>query len=209
MPTAGKPISKRCGTMSSGARADAERVIALSTQHRLPHVACRGDCRLRLGARRLGDRETGLAERSETFATATALRRNEPAALSCRSCCAEPRPKQQDRMKPLSPVRSGTGESREDSDCWNDAESCIASRGEILLKCEPANTAPAEEAFLTAIAIAHNRRHGALSCARRWRSRTLSVDRPCRRHSRRAGTRARRLCADAGIPADRTSANAS
>ena len=33
-------------------------------------------------------------------------------------------------------------------------QSCIGSRGEILLKRDPANVASAEEAFLTAIAIA-------------------------------------------------------
>jgi predicted ATPase len=48
-------------------------------------------------------------------------------------------------------------------------------RGEILLKCDPANTAPAEEAFLTAIAIAQQQKarsfelRAALSLTRLWR----------------------------------------
>jgi predicted ATPase len=48
-------------------------------------------------------------------------------------------------------------------------------RGDILLKCEPANTASAEEAFLTAIAIAQQQKarsfelRAAMSLARLWR----------------------------------------
>jgi predicted ATPase len=48
-------------------------------------------------------------------------------------------------------------------------------RGEILLKRDPANTAPAEEAFLSAIAIARQQKarsfelRAALSLARLWR----------------------------------------
>ena len=38
---------------------------------------------------------------------------------------------------------------------WSDAE---LTRGEILRKCDPTNTAPAEEAFLTAIAIAQQQK---------------------------------------------------
>ena len=48
-------------------------------------------------------------------------------------------------------------------------------RGEILLKRDPANTAPAEEAFLTAITIAQQQKartfelRAAMSMARLWR----------------------------------------
>ena len=72
------------------------------------------------------------------------------------------------------------------------------ARGEILLKQDPANPAPAEEAFLTAIAVA--KQQGARSfelraalCARQ----ALPIDRPPRRSPRRPLTCARRLCADA------------
>jgi predicted ATPase len=50
-------------------------------------------------------------------------------------------------------------------------------RGEILLKCDPANTAPADEAFLTAIAIAQGQKarsfelRAAMSMARLWHDR--------------------------------------
>ena len=82
-------------------------------------------------------------------------------------------------------------------------------RGKILLKCDPANTAAAEEALL--------RRHrcratakgsslelrAALSLAKLYQ-----INRPRRRSSCRARARARRLFADAGIPRDRRSARA-
>ena len=56
---------------------------------------------------------------------------------------------------------------------WSDAE---LTRGEILRKCDPTNTAPAEEAFLTAIAIAQQQKarsfqlRAALSLAKLYQS---------------------------------------
>ena len=58
---------------------------------------------------------------------------------------------------------------------WFDAET-HRIRGEILLKRDPANTVPAEEAFLTAIAIAQQQKaksfelRAALSLAKLYRS---------------------------------------
>ena len=51
------------------------------------------------------------------------------------------------------------------------------ARGEMLLKCDPASPAPAEEAFRTAIAIASSRVRAASNCARRSRS-PSSTNRP-------------------------------
>ena len=72
------------------------------------------------------------------------------------------------------------------------------ARGEILLKRDPANPAPAEDAFLTAIAVAKQQAtrsfelRAALSLAKLY-----PVDRPPRRRPRRPRARARRLRADA------------
>ena len=77
-------------------------------------------------------------------------------------------------------------------------------RGEILLKRDPANPAPAEEAFQTAIAIA--KQQGARSCGLRAAlvaRQALSIDRPPRRRPRRPRARARRLFADARNARDR------
>jgi predicted ATPase len=57
---------------------------------------------------------------------------------------------------------------------WSDAY-LHRLRGEILLKCDPANTATAEGAFLTAIGIAQQQKarsfelRAAMSIARLWR----------------------------------------
>ena len=83
---------------------------------------------------------------------------------------------------------------------WFDAESHRV-RGEILLKRDPANTAPAEEAFLTAIAIAQEQKARSFELrAALDPGEALSDHRPSGRRARRARARARRLFADAGIP---------
>ncbi len=71
-------------------------------------------------------------------------------------------------------------------------------RGELLLKRDPSNPAPAEEAFQTALAIAKEQG------ARSWGLRAalvarqaLPIDRPPRRRPRGPRARARRLFADA------------
>ena len=91
---------------------------------------------------------------------------------------------------------------------WYDAE-LHRIRGEILLKQAPSVPAPAEEAFLTAIAIAQHQKtrsfelRAALSLAKLYRS----TDRR-RRRPRRPRARARRLCADDGNARDRRGAGA-
>ena len=81
-------------------------------------------------------------------------------------------------------------------------------RGEILLKRDPANPAPAEEAFLTAIAVAKQQGtrsfelRAALSLAKLY-SRPPALRRPTRPR-----VCARRLCADAANARDRRGADA-
>ena len=77
-------------------------------------------------------------------------------------------------------------------------------RGELLLKRDPSNPAPAEEAFQTALAIA--KQQGARSCGLRAAlvaRQALPIDRPPRRRPRRPRARARRLFADARNARDR------
>jgi predicted ATPase len=74
--------------------------------------------------------------------------------------------------------------ARETGEHWSDAflHRC---RGEILLKRDPANTAPAEDAFLTAIAVAQQQKarsfelRAALSLAELYHS----TDRPADAHA--------------------------
>ena len=83
------------------------------------------------------------------------------------------------------------------------------ARGEILLQRDPANPAPAEEALLTAIAVAKQQRtrsfglRAALSLAR-----TLPIGRPPARGARCPRACLRRLYADAGVDGDRRGAGA-
>ena len=74
-----------------------------------------------------------------------------------------------------SPMASATGQ------CWFDAES-RRTRGDILLKRDSTNAAPAEEAFLTAVAIAQQQKarsfelRAALSLAKLYHSTGRDVD---------------------------------
>jgi predicted ATPase len=73
--------------------------------------------------------------------------------------------------------------ARETGEHWSDAF-LHRLRGEILLKCDPANTAPLEDAFLTAIAIAQQQKarsfelRAAFSLAKLYHS----TDRPADAH---------------------------
>ena len=72
-------------------------------------------------------------------------------------------------------------EAQQSGVCFFDAETCRI-RGEILLKRDPANTAPAEEAFLTAIAVAKEQKarsfelRAALSLAKLYQSTGRAAD---------------------------------
>ena len=86
---------------------------------------------------------------------------------------------------------------------WYDAE-IRRTRGEILFKQNSENPAPAEDAFLAAIAIAQAAEGPQLRTARRAFARqALSRIRPRRRRPRRARPGARRFLADAGVSGDR------
>ena len=78
------------------------------------------------------------------------------------------------------------------------------ARGEILLQRDPANPAPAEDAFLAAIAVAKEQGtrsfelRAALSLAK-----PVYYDRPPRRLPRRSRPRARRISADLEVSGNR------
>ena len=64
-------------------------------------------------------------------------------------------------------------------------------RGEIVLKRDPENSAPAEEAFLTALAVAQQQRRGSFGLLRRAEAgEALPIHRPPRRSPRHARARA-------------------
>jgi hypothetical protein len=82
--------------------------------------------------------------------------------------------------------------SRETGEHWSDAF-LHRLRGEILLKCDPKSTAPAEDAFLTAIAVAQqqNARSFELRAAFSLAKLYHSTDRPADAHAVLARLRSR------------------
>jgi predicted ATPase len=82
--------------------------------------------------------------------------------------------------------------SRETGEHWSDAF-LHRLRGEILLKCDPMSTAPAEDAFLTAIAVAQqqNARSFELRAAFSLAKLYHSTDRPADAHAVLARLRSR------------------
>ena len=81
----------------------------------------------------------------------------------------------------LATIDGAIADGERTGQCWFDAES-RRTRGDILLKRDPTNTAPAEEAFLTAIAIAQQQKarsfelRAALSLAKLYHSTGRDVD---------------------------------
>jgi tetratricopeptide (TPR) repeat protein len=81
----------------------------------------------------------------------------------------------------LATIDGAIADGERTGQCWFDAES-RRTRGDILLKRDPTNTAPAEEAFLTAIAIAQQQKarsfelRAALSLAKLYHSTGRHVD---------------------------------
>ena len=82
-------------------------------------------------------------------------------------------------------------------------------RGEILLKRDPSNSVPAEEAFRTAIDVARQQSARSLGLqAALALAKLLPIDRPPCGSARRPRARARRLFPDAGNAGDRRGAGA-
>ena len=92
---------------------------------------------------------------------------------SSKACSPKSKPRAEDAGRNFDSDRRSAGACGRDGRAWTDAF-LHRIRGEILLKRDPANTAPAEEAFLTAIAVANSKRRGVSSCGRRFAGEALS-----------------------------------
>ena len=119
---------------------------------------------------RLGDHETGSEELRECIAviTASGIKSFVP---FFHGLPAEIEAERQDVEQALTRIDEALGLAQQTGEHWTDAF-LHRIRGEILLKRDPANTSPAEDAFLTAIAIAQQQKartfelHAAISMAR-------------------------------------------
>ena len=122
---------------------------------------------------RLGDCEAGTTELRQALA-AYLGQGNKLFAPFFQGALAELEAESQGADGALSPDRRSAGARERDGEHWTDAF-LHRIRGEILVKRDPANTAPAEEAFLTAIAVAQEQKarsfelRAAMSVARLWR----------------------------------------
>jgi predicted ATPase len=122
---------------------------------------------------RLGDREIGVTELRESVA-AHIEERNKLFVPFYQGLLAEIEGEGQDRDGALIRIDEALALAGETGAHWTDAF-LHRLRGEILLKRDPTNTAPAEGAFLTAIAIAQQQKarsfelRAATSLARLWR----------------------------------------
>ena len=120
---------------------------------------------LRWAQARLGDRETGVTELARALATyADQYKLYVPLyqGLLAEIQAGQEAEEALTRIDKALALASQTGER------WTDAL-FHRIRGEILLKRDPMKIAPAEEAFLTGIAIAQQQRRGVSNCERRCR----------------------------------------
>ena len=142
-----------------------------------------GEVDLSWARARLGDRESGMMGLSEALASylGQGSKLNMPLY---QGWLAELEAEGDDADGALRRIDEALALANETGDHWTDAL-LKRIRGEILLKRNPANTAPAEEAFLAAIAIAQAQKarsfelQAALSLAKLY----LSTARPAEAHA--------------------------
>jgi predicted ATPase len=138
------------------ARRASETVVEVSREHGLPQFALWGALSNAWARARLKDRDTGLAELREALEAGSG--RGDKINLPLyQGLLAELEAEGQDVEPAFARIEAALSLAAETGEHWTDAF-LYRIRGEILLKRDPANTAPAEEAFLTAIAVAQQRK---------------------------------------------------
>ncbi|MGO8917191.1 MAG: tetratricopeptide repeat protein [Stellaceae bacterium] len=156
----------------------AETVVELSRENGLALYLAWGTLPLCWGRARLDNRETGVTELRQALAAYTD-QGNKWSAPFFQGLLAELEAEGQGADEALTRIDEALALAGETGEHWTDAF-LHRIRGEILLKRDPANTAPAEEAFRTAIAIAQQQK--------------------ARSFQLRAATRLARLLRDQGKP---------
>jgi predicted ATPase len=164
---------------AGAARRDAEIVVKLSQENGLPLYAARGALQSAWATARLDGRETGAMQLRQALA-AYINQGNKLIVPFYQGLLAEIEA-QADAGGALTRIEEALALADETGERWSDAF-LHRLRGEILLKHDPANTAPAEDAFLTAIAIAQQQKarsfelRAALDLARLYSSTSRSAD---------------------------------
>ena len=136
---------------AGAARRDAEIVVKLSQENALPLFTAAGALQSAWTSARLDSRETGATALRRVLAAYT-NQGNKYFVPFYQGLLAEIEA-QGDAEGALIRIDEALALAGETGEHWSDAF-LRRLRGEILLKRDPANTAPAEEAFLAAIAVA-------------------------------------------------------
>jgi predicted ATPase len=167
---------------AAAARRDAEIVVKLSQENAVAFYAGVGALQSAWASARLDDRKTGVKELRQALA-AYIDQGNKLAVPFYQGLLAEIEA-QDDAEGTLPRIDEALAFAGETGEHWSDAF-LHRLRGEILLKRDPANKASAEEALLTAIAVAQQQNarsfelRAALSLAKLYHS----TDRPADAHA--------------------------
>jgi predicted ATPase/class 3 adenylate cyclase len=161
------------------ARRAAQAVVELAREHGLLSYAAWGALPNVYARARFGDREASVAEFREALKACSdhGYKNNVPLY---QGLLAELEAEGKDAEAALARIDDALALATETGERWTDAF-LQRIRGEILLKRDPANTAPAEDAFLTAIAVAQQQKarsfelRAALDLARLYNSTSRSA----------------------------------
>ena len=158
---------------AKAARTAAETVAEISQEHGVALYLATARVQVAWARAQLGDREAGRKELQNSLSVLS-QQGNKAWRPLFHGLLAQIEADAESANAALSRVDEALTPLVRPGERWTDALiHCI--RGEILLKREPASTAPAEEAFLTAIAIAQRQKarsfelRAAMSMARLWR----------------------------------------
>jgi predicted ATPase len=152
----------------------AKVVVGLGREHGMALYLALGEVDLNWARAWLGDRESGMTGLREALA-AYLGQGNKLYAPLFQGRLAELEAEGDDAEVALRLIDEALALANETEEHWTDAL-LHRIRGEILLKRDPANAAPAEEAFLAAVAIAQAQKarsfelRAALSLAKLYRS---------------------------------------
>src|SRR5215469_10784005 len=170
-----KALLEVLGGDADGALGDATRVIELSREYGLGQYLPQGMVYFGWARARRSDSSDDEIDGAELRKAIVALiaRGNKFWVPFYQGLLAEIEAERQDVEQALARIDEALGLAQQAEEHWTDAY-LHRIRGEILLKRDPANKAPAEDAFLTAIALAQQQKartfelRAAMSLARLW-----------------------------------------
>jgi predicted ATPase len=166
---------------AGAARRDAEIAVKLGRENALTLIAAHGALQSAWASARLDGGEIGARELRQALAVFTGQGNKQKQYVPFFQGLLAEIETQSDAEGALTRIDEALALAGETGEHWSDAF-LHRLRGEILLKRDPANTAPAEDAFLTAIAVAQQQKarsfelRAALSLAKLYHSKERPAD---------------------------------